>query len=96
MAKDAPLSTLFAFSLADGLLFIGAALLCIYGFRKEKEWAWGVLCIHFGASAYATLYCWTLTLLTAGEGLIGGLLMLTSASLLGRLVYRLRPVGDKR
>lgn len=91
LAQGAPDVTLLAFGVADSLLFIGASFLAGYGLWKAKNWAWSVLCIHAGAASYATLYCWTLVAMTGGDGLLGALLMSPSCSVVGFLVWVLRP-----
>ena len=93
IAKDAPDVTLWAFAVADGLLFIGSAAAAAYGIRKHTSWAWPLLCIHSGAGAYAALYCWTLTVLTAGDGATGAALMTPSLIVPSVLIWQLRPAA---
>ncbi|MCU0705290.1 MAG: hypothetical protein MUF18_15065 [Fimbriiglobus sp.] len=94
MAVDAPDVTLLAFSVADSLLFIGASAASGYGLWVGRVWAWPLLCVHAGAAAYASLYCWTLTALTGGDGMLGAVLMSPSLVIPGVLVWRLRPQGN--
>lgn len=91
MAREAPDSTLLAFAVADGVLFIGASALAAYGLGMVRPWAWPVLCVHAGAATYAGLYCWTLVALTGGDGLLGAALMSPSSIVPGVLVWLLRP-----
>jgi hypothetical protein len=90
-AKGSPDSTLLAFAIADAVFFIGSAAIAAYGMRANRSWAWTFLCLHAGAAAYAALYCWTLVLLTAGDGLLGALLMSPSLFIPPFLVWSLRP-----
>ena len=96
MASNAPASTLLAFGVPDGLLFIGISIVCAYGFSNRSAWAWPMLCVHAGASAYASLYCWSLVALTHGNGLLGAMLMTPSLIIPGLLVWKLRPVDGAK
>ena len=91
MATGAPDSTLLAFGLADGLIFVGASAACGYGFARCRPWAWPLLCVHAGGAGYAALYCWTLFALT-GNGWLGAALMSPSLAVPGFLVWKLRPL----
>ena len=93
LAKGAPDSTLLAFAVADGVLFIGTAGTSAYGFWAGRRWAWPVLCVHAGAAGYAGLYCWALVGLTGGDGLLGAALMSPSLVVPGILIWGLRPEG---
>lgn len=93
LAKGAPDSTLLAFGVADGILFIGVAGASDYGFWAGRRWAWPALCIHAGAAGYAAIYCWTLVGLTGGDGLLGDVLMSPSLVVPEILIWRLRPEG---
>jgi len=48
---------LFAFLYADLPLMALASFLAAYGLRRQRPWAWGVLCLQAGAAAYAGLLC---------------------------------------
>jgi hypothetical protein len=89
MAKGAPDATLLAFAGADGLLFIGTAALSAYGLWTNRVWACPLLCVHAGAAGYAALYCWGLVALTAGDGLLGAMLMSPSLFFPGLLAIGL-------
>lgn len=91
MAVGAPDATLLAFFAADGVLFIGTAAAGACGLQANRRWAWPVLCAHAGAAGYAALYCWGLTALTGGDGLLGAVLMSPSLFVPGLLVVGLRP-----
>jgi hypothetical protein len=94
MAEGSPDAALLAFSVADFILFIGAAAVCAYGLWTRRRWAWPLLCVHAGAAAYAALYCWTLVALTGGDGLLGAVLMTPSLVVPGTFVWLLRPAGE--
>lgn len=91
MARGAPDATLLAFGLADAVLFIGTAAGAAHGLRARRPWARMLLCVHAGAAGYAALYCWTLTALTGGDGLLGAVLMSPSLVVPGLLLWGLRP-----
>lgn len=91
LARGAPDSTLLAFGVADGVLFAGASALAGLGLLARRSWAWPCLCVHAGAAGYAALYCWTLVVITGGDGLLGALLMSPSLVVPGLLVVKLRP-----
>jgi hypothetical protein len=91
IAEGAPESTLFAFAVADGALFVGAAAASAVGISRGRRWAWPALCIHAGAAAYAAPYSWTLCALTGGDGLLGAAMMTPSLVVPGILVRLLRP-----
>jgi hypothetical protein len=91
MAQGAPDSTLLAFAAADGVLFVGTAAASAYGLWAGRSWGWPLLCVHAGAAGYAGLYCWTLTGMTGGDGLLGAILMSPSLIVPGWLAVRLRP-----
>src|SRR5262249_18007997 len=93
MARGAPDTTLLAFAVADAVLFVGTAAAAADGFMGGWDWAWPVLCAHAGAAGYAALYCWTLAVLTGGDGLLGAVLMTPSLVIPGLLAVRLRPRG---
>lgn len=93
MAGGAPEATLLAFVAADGVLFVGTAAFAAFGLRANRRWAWPVLCVHAGAAGYAALYCWGLTALTGGDGLLGAILMSPSLVVPGLLVVGLRARG---
>lgn len=94
-AHDAPDSSLLAFAVADGLLFIGTSFGSAIGYWKRRRWAWPVLCVHTGAACYAALYCWTLTAITGGDGWLGVMLMTPSLVVPPLLLWRLRSIGDQ-
>ena len=94
LAEGAPDSTLLAFAVADAVLFAGTAVASAYGLWARRGWAWPWLCVHAGAAGYAALYCWTLTALTGGDGLLGAALMSPSLVVPGLLAARLRPRGE--
>ena len=91
MAHGAPDITLLSFVVPDLLLFIATSLAAADGFWRSRSWAWSILCIHAGAAGYAGLYCWTLTALTRGDGLLGAILMTPSMIAPGVMVWALRP-----
>ena len=93
LAEGAPDSTLLAFAAADAVLFVGTAAASAYGLWARRAWGWPGLCVHAGAAGYAALYCWTLTGLTGGDGLLGAALMSPSLVVPGLLAVRLRPRG---
>jgi hypothetical protein len=93
MARGAPETTLLAFVPSDLVLFVGGAAASAYGIAARRRWAWGALCVHAGAAAYAALYCWSLAALTGGDGLLGAVLMTPSLVVPGALAWRLRPTG---
>jgi hypothetical protein len=95
-AHDAPDSTLLAFAVADGLLFIGTSFGSAIGCWKRRRWAWPVLCVHTGAACYAALYCWSLTVLTGGDAWLGAVLMTPSLVVPPALAWLLRPRGEHR
>jgi hypothetical protein len=92
LIRGAPDSTLLAFAVADGVLFIGTSAASAYGLWVNRGWAWALLCVHAGAAGYAALYCWGLTVLT-GDGLLGAALMSPSLVVPGVLAVGLRPRG---
>jgi len=94
MAKGAPDSTLMAFAAADAFLFIGTAAASAYGLWAGRSWGWPLLCVHTGAAGYAASYCWTLTWLTGGDGILGALMMFPSLVIPGLLAVRLRPRSE--
>ena len=96
LVQEAPDSTLLAFSLADGVLFVGASAASAYGLWMRRRWAWPLLCVHAGAAGYAGLYCWTLVGITGGDGLLGAALMTPSLVVPGLLVWHLRPETQLR
>ena len=91
LARGAPDATLLAFAIPDGVLYVGTAAASAYGLRAARPWAWPVLCAHAGAAGYAALYCWSLSGLTGGDGLLGAALMTPSLVVPGVLVWGLRP-----
>ena len=91
-AAGAPDSTLLAFGVADGLLFVGASAACGYGLARHRRWAWPLLCVHAGAANYAALYCGMLFALT-GDGWLGAALMSPALAVPGWLAWKLRPQG---
>ncbi|MDX2036297.1 MAG: hypothetical protein SFX72_06570 [Isosphaeraceae bacterium] len=91
LAQGAPDSTLLAFGAADGLLFMATSAACAYGILSDRTWTWPLLCVHAGAAGYAGLYCWGLTIITHGDGLLGALMMSPSLVIPGILVVGLRP-----
>jgi hypothetical protein len=90
LAPGAPDTTLFAFFLADLLLYAGGSFLAAYGLARDRRWAWPVLCAHAGAAVYATLYGLALPLFSGG-GWLGAVLMAPSLLFLPVLVWQLRP-----
>jgi hypothetical protein len=93
LARGAPDVTLLAFVVADLGLYAGTAAAAAVGLRAGRTWAWLVLVAHAAAAGYAGLYCWTLTALTGGDGLLGAILMTPSLVVPGWLVVGLRPGG---
>lgn len=93
LARGAPEVTLLSFAVADGILFVGTSAAAAYGLWGSRQWAWPLLCVHAGAAGYAGLYCWTLTALTGGDGLLGAVLMTPSLVIPGVLVWVSRPEG---
>lgn len=93
MAADAPDVTLLAFAAADALLYIGAGAGSAYAIATRRGWAWPCLCLHAGAAIYAGLYCWGLTVLTAGDGWLGAAMMTPSMIVPGWLAWSLKPRG---
>jgi hypothetical protein len=91
LVRGAPDATLLAFGVADGLLFVAAAMAAAWGLCMRRAWAWPLLCVHAGAAAYAALYCWTLVALTGGDGWLGAAMMTPSLVIPGWLVGALRP-----
>ena len=88
-----PDAALLAFGVGDGLLFVGLSFGCAWGLRRERSWAWPLLCVHAGAAMYAALYCLTLTALARGQALWGAALMLPALTFPPYLAWRLRPGG---
>lgn len=94
MASGSPASTLWAFAPADLLLFVAGSLLAAYGLGRRRRWAWGLLCLHAGAAAYAALYCLALGWLDSSAWL-GALLMCPSLLVPPLLAWLLRPWRDE-
>ena len=90
MAQGAPDSTLLAFFAADAILYIGTATLGAFAIWAKRAWSMALLYIHAGAAGYAALYCWALTAITGGDGLLGALLMSPSLAVPAWLCYRLK------
>jgi hypothetical protein len=96
MAKGAPDATQMAFLTPDAILFILSSAVAAIGLWARKPWAWPLLCVHSGAAGYAALYSWSLTVLTAGDGLLGALLMSPSLVVPGVLVWWFHPQGGAK
>jgi hypothetical protein len=92
-ADGAPDSTLLAFGPPDGLLFVATSIACALGIQGERRWAWPLLCVHAGAGAYASLYCWGLVILTGGNAMTAAVMMTPSLIVPGVLAWLLRPKG---
>jgi len=93
MARSAPEVTLFAFGVADVVLFISTAIAAVYALEVRQTAAWGWLTVHTGAAGYAALYCWGLTILTGGDAVWGAILMTPSLVVPGLLCWKLQPKG---
>ena len=72
-----PDSALFSFLLPDLVFFIGAGLWSAVRLVKNPQTARVPLAIHLSATAYATLFCLSQTLLT-GEATLATVLMFAS------------------
>jgi hypothetical protein len=95
-AAGAPDATLLAFGPPDVLLYVVASAACAVGLTSGAPWGWPLLCAHAGAAAYAALYCWGLTAVTGGDGLLGAALMTPSLVVPGWLAWRTRPGTRER
>ena len=93
LAAGAPDATLLAFAAPDAILFIGTSAASAYGLWANRGWGWPLLCAHAGAAGYAALYCWGLTVVSGGDGLVGAVLMSPSLVVPGLLAVGLRPRG---
>jgi hypothetical protein len=89
----APDAALFAFAVADLLLFAVGSLAAAVGVARRAAWAWPVLLVHCGAAMYAGLYCLMLPLVAGGAGWVGAVLMVPAAVVPPWLAWRLRPRG---
>jgi hypothetical protein len=89
----APDATLFAFAVADLMLFAVGSLTAAVGVARGAAWAWPVLLVHCGAAVYAGLYCLTLPLVAGGSGWVGAVLMAPAVVVPPWLAWRLRPRG---
>ncbi|MGL6096377.1 MAG: hypothetical protein ACRC7O_11350 [Fimbriiglobus sp.] len=87
----APDSTLFAFAVADIVLFAVGSLAAAVGLRRNAPWAWPVLVAHAGAAAYAGLYCVTLPVVAGGSGWLAAVGMAPAVVVPPVLAWRLRP-----
>jgi hypothetical protein len=74
-ANSAPDSTLLAFLLPDLVVLIAGSLVGAYAIATRQRWELPAMYVLAGASIYAALYCWGLTIATGGEGLLGAVLM---------------------
>ena len=92
--KQAPDETLLAFLGPDVVMIVGLALVSAYGIYSHAAWKGTLLCLHAGAIVYATLYCWTLALMTGGEGLLGAIMMLPLAIVAILIAALARPRKD--
>jgi hypothetical protein len=90
LAPGAPDSMLLAFFIPDLFFYLGAGLAAAIGIARHRSWGWSVLCIHTGASLYASVYALSLPLLSGG-GWWGALLMSPSLVVLPWIAWRLRP-----
>lgn len=95
MASEAPLATLWALAVPDGIFFIGTAIVAAGGFATNCRWARMMLGIHFGAAGYATLYCWGLTIATWGEAWMGPLFMTPAMIAPAMLLMATRPRSER-
>jgi hypothetical protein len=93
LPEEAPDSALFAFAVADLLLFAVGSLTAAVGVARRAAWAWPVLLVHCGAAMYAGLYCLTLPLVADGSGWLGAVLMAPAVVVPPWLAWRLRPRG---
>lgn len=59
-SAEAGETTLWAFALADLLLFAGLSVVCAVGIARNAFWAGAVLLLHAGGTLYASLFCWGL------------------------------------
>ena len=75
ISEGSPDSMLLAFFLPDCLIFVGGSFLSAYALSKSRSWALAALLLHAGGSSYAGLYCWGLVVVSAGDGLLGAIMM---------------------
>ncbi len=87
----APDSTLFAFAVADILLFAVGSLAAAVGLHQNTPWAWPVLVAHAGAAAYAGLYCVTLPAVAGGSGWLAAVGMAPAVVVPPALAWQMRP-----
>lgn len=90
IAPGAPDSTLFAFIVADILVYVATSFASAYGLVRVRSWAWPVLCVHAGAVVYAGLYAIGLPLVSGG-GWFGTAFMLPSLVIVPLFTWLLRP-----
>ncbi len=88
LAPEAPISTLFSFSLPDAILILMGGLVSAWGIAQRKTWAGVALSLHTGAIVYAGLYALALPLFSGGAWL-GCVLMLPSMICLPLLLWKL-------